>query len=77
MKRITWFFLAFISCYRNDDNPCEELNESYIIKLNKARTSNQKEQNLMVLDEWIKEIRSYDCSPQTYYQHYDKIVNQD
>ena len=73
MKKIACVFIVFISCTKNENIPCEEMNNGYITRLYKAKGINQKEQNLVVLDQWIKELRSYKCSPETYYKYYREI----
>ncbi|GGF70181.1 hypothetical protein [Wenyingzhuangia marina] len=77
MKKIAWIFLALISCSKKEDTPCEEVNKGYITRLNNAKGINQKQQNLLILNQWIKEIRSYKCSPETYYKYYEEINNVD
>ncbi len=76
MKKIACLFIAFTSCTKNNDNPCDDVNKGYIMRLYKAKGVYKKEENSVILDKWIKELRENKCDPKVYYQYYNEVVNQ-
>ena len=73
MEKVSWLFLTLVSCSLDYDHPCEDINNSYMIQFYKVRNIDYKEENLIILDKWIKEVRNNKCSPDTYYKYYKKV----